>query len=169
MSNFFFCKNLPGRTTGEEIFCVPDFYIRENNLKWEDCVSICTDGSASMTGKVKGFKPKVREVNPEIRFDHRFLHREAIVAEMLAVFLKLVLDEVVKIVNFVKSRPLNSRLFSALCQEMGSDPISLLLRTEVRWLSREKSLSKVFELHDELRTFLIPHNYKYGTLLSDES
>jgi hypothetical protein len=27
----------------------------------------------------------------------------------------------------------------------------------------------VFELHDELRTFLISHNYEYATLLSDES
>jgi hypothetical protein len=109
-----------------------------------------------MTGKVKGFKAEVGEMNPEMRFDHCFLHREAIAAKMLPVPLQSVLDEVVKIVNFVKSRPLNSRLFSVLCQEMGSDHISLLLHTEIRWLSRG-----VFELHDELRTFLIS--------LSDES
>jgi hypothetical protein len=57
-----------------------------------------------MTGKVKGFKAEVRVVNPEIRFDHRFLHREAIVAKILAVPLQSVLHEVVKIVKFVKSR-----------------------------------------------------------------
>jgi hypothetical protein len=55
-TNFFFCKNIPGKTTGEETFCVMDVYIRKNNFTWEDCVSICTDGAASMTGKVKGFK-----------------------------------------------------------------------------------------------------------------
>jgi hypothetical protein len=84
-----------------------------------------------MTGKARGFKAKVREVNPEIRFDHCFLHREAIVAKMLPVPLQSVLGEVVKIVNFVKSRRFNSRLFSALFQEMGSDHISLLLHTEI--------------------------------------
>jgi hypothetical protein len=52
---------------------------------------------------------------------------------------------------------------------MGSDNISLLLHTEIRWLSRGKSRSRLFELHDELRTFLISHNYEYATLLSDES
>jgi hypothetical protein len=31
--NFFFCKNLPGKTTGEDIFSVADVYIRENNLR----------------------------------------------------------------------------------------------------------------------------------------
>jgi hypothetical protein len=113
-TNFFFGNNLPDKTTGEEIFRVTDVYICENNLRWEGCVSICTDGAAWMTGKVKGFKAKVREVNPEIRFDHCFLRREVIVAKMLPVPLQSVLDEIVKIVNFVKSRPLNSRLFSAL-------------------------------------------------------
>jgi hypothetical protein len=77
----FSCKNLPVKTIREEIFPVTDIYIHENNLRWEDCVCICTDGATSMTGKMKGFKAKVREVNPEIRFDHCYLHREAIVAK----------------------------------------------------------------------------------------
>jgi hypothetical protein len=41
--------------------------------------------------------------------------------------MKTVLDEAVKIVNFIKARPLNSRLFSALCNFMGSDQDLLLL------------------------------------------
>jgi hypothetical protein len=117
----------------------------------------------------KGFKAKVREVNPEIRLDHCFLYQEAIVAKMLPLSLHSVLDEVVKILNVDKSQPLNSRLFSALCQEMGSDHISLLLLTEIRWLSRGKSLSRVLGFYEELRTFLISHNYEYATLPSDES
>jgi hypothetical protein len=32
-----------------------------------------------------------------------------------------------------------------------------------------KIVLRVFELHDELRTFLIPHSYEYATLFSDES
>jgi hypothetical protein len=91
------------------------------------------------------------------------------VPKILPVPLWPVLDEVVKTVNFVKSRPLNLRLYSALCQEMGSDHISLLLHTEIIWLSCGKSLLRVFELCAELRTFLISHNYEYATLFSDES
>jgi hypothetical protein len=57
-TKFFSCKNLPGKTTGEEIFHVTVVYIRENNLRWEDCVSICRDDVASMTGKWKASKLK---------------------------------------------------------------------------------------------------------------
>ena len=60
-----------------------------------------------------------------------------------------VLDDVIKIVNFVKLRPLKARIFSVMCQEMGSIHCNLLLQTSVRWLSRGKVLARVFELRNE--------------------
>jgi hypothetical protein len=50
--------------------------------------------------------------------------------------LKIVLTDAVKVVNFIKSRATNSRLFSILCNEMGSEHDKLLLHTEVGGLSR---------------------------------
>ncbi|XP_056633414.1 zinc finger BED domain-containing protein 5-like [Diorhabda sublineata] len=67
---------------------------------------------------------------------------------------KLVMDEAVKIINFIKSRPLQSRLFSLLCEDCGSKHKILLLHTEVRWLSRGKPLTRLFELKAELQMFL---------------
>ena len=55
--------------------------------------------------------------------------------------LKDVLDTTVKMVNFVKARPLNSHEFSALCNDMGIDHVTLLQHAEVRWLSRGKVLT----------------------------
>jgi hypothetical protein len=40
--------------------------------------------------------------------------------------LKAVLDTALKMVNFVKARPLNSHVFSVLCNDMGSDHVTLL-------------------------------------------
>jgi hypothetical protein len=51
---------------------------------------------------------------------------------------KTVLEDSVKIINFIKARPLNSRLFSLLCDDMGREHKQLLLHSEVRWLSRGK-------------------------------
>eukprot|EP00096_Caligus_rogercresseyi_P005480 TRINITY_DN2100_c0_g1_i1.p1 TRINITY_DN2100_c0_g1~~TRINITY_DN2100_c0_g1_i1.p1 ORF type:complete len:323 (+),score=-15.95 TRINITY_DN2100_c0_g1_i1:38-970(+) len=82
--------------------------------------------------------------------------------------LKTVLDKTVKMVNFVKARPLNKRIFTALCNEMDSDHTSLLLHTEVRWLSRGKVLTRVFELKDELKMFFVDHSFHLSDSLHDE-
>jgi hypothetical protein len=41
------------------------------------------------------------------------------------------------------------------CQSIDSDHQQLLLHVEVRWLSRGKVLSRLFELRDEIRVFFI--------------
>lgn len=54
--------------------------------------------------------------------------------------------DIVKVVNYVKSIALNSRLFSLLCDNMEADNKQLLLYAEIRWLSRGKFLSRMFEI-----------------------
>ncbi|KAJ4926707.1 hypothetical protein JOQ06_014455, partial [Pogonophryne albipinna] len=114
-----------------------------------------TDGAASMTGRVKGFIAKcMRAQNPHIVTNHCILHREALVAKTMPPELTEVLNQAVQMqVNYIKSRPLKSRLFSQLCAEMGADHQSLILHTEVRWLSQGKVISRLYELREELLEF----------------
>ena len=64
------------------------------------------------------------------------------------------LCEVVKIVNYIKGSAINSRLFALLCDDMQADHRQLLFHSSVRWLSRGKVLSRVYELRNELAVFL---------------
>jgi hypothetical protein len=61
-----------------------------------------------------------------------------------------VLDETNRMVNYIKSRPLQWRLFSALCSAMEAAHAQLLLQMEGRWLSRGQVLSRFYELREEL-------------------
>ncbi|KAJ4919048.1 hypothetical protein JOQ06_021802 [Pogonophryne albipinna] len=167
--NFFFCKELHTHATGEEMYKTTADYLTEQGLNWGMCHSICTDGAASMTGRVKGFVNKVRQVNPDVQITHCMLHREALVAKAMPPDLTAVLEQAVKIVNYIKSRPLKSRLFSTLCNEMGAEHHGLLLHTEVRWLSRGKVLSCVYELRDKLVAFANEHDLPYKEHMDDES
>lgn len=102
------------------------------------CVGICTDGAPSRVGSIKGFVTLAKTKNPNIISTHCFLHRESLASKTLPLALKTVLDQVINMVNYIKSRPLKTRLFKQLCKSMEAQYESLLLHTEIRWLSREK-------------------------------
>ena len=56
--------------------------------------------------------------------------------------------------NFILSKPLQSRLFEKLREEMGSNHKSFFLHTEIRWFSRSKVLTRLGELREEVAMFL---------------
>jgi hypothetical protein len=74
----------------------------------------------------------------------------------------------VKVVNLIKSRALNSRLFKNMCEEMGSTHIHLLLHAEVRWLSWGRVFTRLFELKDEVKCFLSKLKSELVTYFDDE-
>uniref|UniRef100_A0A3P9IJD4 Uncharacterized protein n=1 Tax=Oryzias latipes TaxID=8090 RepID=A0A3P9IJD4_ORYLA len=116
---FLFCRSLPTNTTGEAIFHSLNDFIVKNNLDWSRCVGICTDGATTMTGKQKGLVACIRAVAPSAAATHCCIHREQLAVKKMPQCLKSVLDESVKIANKIRAKPLNSRLFKAVCEEGG--------------------------------------------------
>ena len=84
-----------------------------------------------MTGRHSGVVTCVQAVAPDATWVHCSIHREPLAAKGIPDSLKDILDTTLKMVNFVKARPLNSRVFSALlCNDMGIDHVTLLQHTE---------------------------------------
>ena len=139
-----------------------------NGLWWSRCVGICTDGTKAMTGRHREVVTRVQAVALDATWVHCRIHWETLAAKGMPDSLKDVLDTTVKMVNFVKARPLNSHVCSALCNDMGSDHITLLQHTGVRWWSRGKVLTRFFKLRDELKVFFTDHNFHLSDRLHDD-
>ena len=86
-----------------------------------------------MTGKHSGVITCGQAVGPDATWVHCSIHQEN------ALQLERRFGHYSENGNFVKARPLNS-IFSALCNDMGSDHVMLLQHTEVHLLSRGKVL-----------------------------
>ena len=151
---FLFCRPLETTTTGHDIFVSINSYLNDHDLSWKDCCGICTDGAPSMSGKIKGFTARALNENPSIIITHCFLHREALVVKACNQDFAEVFNQVVKMVNYMKSRPLKCRIFEQLCRATDAAHTSLLLHTEVRWLSRGRVLNRFLELKEQVKTFL---------------
>lgn len=64
---FLFCESLSGRTTATEIFKKVNDFVVANGLNWENCIGICSDGAAAMTGKHGGVVTQIkRELSSHI-------------------------------------------------------------------------------------------------------
>ena len=124
-------------------------------------ISICSDGAAAMVSTVK-------KRNQKVIFTHCFLDREALFFKTLPANLVLALNDMVSMVNFVKMRSVKSCVFALLCEEMGTEHATLLLHTEVNWLSRGKVLPRMYELREELKEFLTNERSDHAQLLASD-
>ncbi|VVC34277.1 Hypothetical protein CINCED_3A005918 [Cinara cedri] len=113
---------------------------------------------------IKKRKRKRSFVLPSSDWTH---NRQALASKPLPADLKDVLDDSCKVVNFIKSRHTNSRIFSLLCEDMGSLHKTLLLHTGVRWLSRGKVLTRLFELRHEVQMFFKDHPFRLSSKFND--
>ena len=122
-------------------------------------------------GKNKGFNSGLKEKAPGCAIFHCMLHRQALASKKLSEDLSDTLATVVKVVNFMKAHPTNKRLFAQLCEDEAHQ--TLLLHTEVRWLSHGQVLVRFMELQDkkeynkEIKEFLQDHNRQLCEQLTD--
>ena len=123
---FLFCKPLQTTTAGEDIFVMVDLFFKQQGLLWKQCYRVCCDGAPAMLGSRQGFTARVKQENPSALIVHCFLHRENLASKKLSHEFQKIMQEVIQIVNFIKSRAFNSRLFAQMCPDFGSDHIHLL-------------------------------------------
>jgi hypothetical protein len=130
-------KSLHTRGTSDAIFGILDGFIKDSNIDWSKCVRISTEGARALRGRCSGVVARVKAVSPQAKSIHCRIHTESEATKKMPAELRTVLEESVKAVNFIKVRPLNSRIFAAFCEEMGSDHRQLLPHTEVLAFSGE--------------------------------
>lgn len=159
MEDFLFCEDLETTTRGKDVFqYVKNFFIKYD-LDIKIIGSVCTDGAPAMLGNKSGFFALMKQEIPHLQGTHCFLHRHALASKTLPLNMKKVLDFSLKIINYIRGRSLNHRLFKLFCEELGSEHSILLFNTDVRWLSRGNALMRFFELRKEVQTFLKERDY----------
>ncbi|GFT77839.1 SCAN domain-containing protein 3 [Trichonephila clavipes] len=158
VKELLFCKPIKLKATAMALFDILNNFINEANIEWKNCVGICTDGARIMSGRFKSIQALVKQKTPLCIWTHCMIHREALASKEISPGLNIVLMTAVTVVNYIKMRPLKSRIFSGLCKDMGTVHSSLLFYCEARWLSRGKFLQRIYELRNEITIFLEEEN-----------
>jgi hypothetical protein len=167
--DMLFCKPIKSRETALEIFKIVDNFIKEKNIKWSDCVGVCTDAARVMAGNTQGLRALIKQSTPQAVWTHRMIHRESLATKELCPELNEVLNVVIKSVNYIKTRLLKSRLFAKICEEMGAQYKSLLFYCNSRWLSRGNVVARVYDLREDSILFLEEENQEITEYFCSET
>uniref|UniRef100_K7FW21 DUF4371 domain-containing protein n=1 Tax=Pelodiscus sinensis TaxID=13735 RepID=K7FW21_PELSI len=158
------CEFLQTNTTGENIFNCINNFMKTHQISWEKCIDVRSDGAKAMVGTVAGAVTRIKKkVAPNCTRNHCILHRHALVVKNISPSLKNVLDEAVQIINYIKTRPLQSRLFKIMCEDMGSQHTACFYIQK----SGGKVLVRLFELRHELSANLMDHKFQLSDRLTD--
>ncbi|KAF2351664.1 Ribonuclease H-like domain [Trinorchestia longiramus] len=157
-ANFLFRKPHTTTIKAADVKKLVNNFFKDNSLSWVMVSAVCSDGApVIMLGRKSGFGALVKADAPHIIGTYCILHRRALTTKTLPPKLAEVLKIVVECVNYVRTSALRHRIFSELCKEMGSEFEVLLYHSNVRWLSREQVLNRVFAMRVEFALFLQEH------------
>lgn len=162
-------QSIKGTTTGLDIFREFKKSITSLNLNINKLVNITTDGATNMIGKNIGFKGTFKKEYPEVSvvFLHCIIHQDALCNAALNV--KEVLEVIVSVVNFIRSRALHHRQFQDFLQSVDAEYSDLIYYTKVRWLSAGKVFERVWNLKNEIIMFLEKLNKKEKFLMFEDN
>ncbi|XP_050532632.1 protein ZBED8-like [Daktulosphaira vitifoliae] len=142
------------KTRGEDLFKTFDNFMNKSNISYDKIVSVSTDGAPAMVGKEKGFVKRIKDKNPEILSYQCIIHQTSLCGK-LSTTLKEVMDVMIKIINFMRSRSsLQNRQFKQFLSECDSAYTDLLQHNNVRWLSKSKLIERFWNIKVEVITFL---------------
>ena len=135
VKDMLICKPLELRCRDVDMFHIIDDFFSENNLQWKNVVRICTDGARSMSGKYNGLQSLIRKGARLAKWIHCILDREALAFQCFNIELSQVVEENVKVINYVKTSGVRGHIFSKLCDDLETPQKHLLFHATTRWLS----------------------------------
>uniref|UniRef100_A0A8C9YYR3 SPIN-DOC-like zinc-finger domain-containing protein n=1 Tax=Sander lucioperca TaxID=283035 RepID=A0A8C9YYR3_SANLU len=146
---------LPLKTTtrGVDIYnTVKEFFVQKK-VPLEKLVAVTTDGAPAMIGRHTGFIAHCKSDPdfPTFLHYHCIIHQQALCEKVIG--FGHVMTPVVKIINNIRSKAKQHRIFKVLLEEMSAEYGDLLLHTEIRWLSRGRVLLRFLSLLGEIKEF----------------
>ncbi|XP_023211413.1 zinc finger BED domain-containing protein 5-like, partial [Centruroides sculpturatus] len=165
--DLLFCKEMTDTRKASDLFAIIDSYMKENKIQWENCVDVCTDGACTMSGQYGGLQALIKTKAPNAKWTHCVIHRKALATKNISPELNIVIDIIIKVVNFIKTRLVKARFFRKLCEDLGAEHTSLLYYCNSCWLSRGNVLSRIYELKHELYTYLLIESHRDAEKFKD--
>ena len=135
---FLFCQPLETTSKAVDVFQMLIDFFDKTELSWSKLVGVCTDGAPAMIGANSGLISLVKLKNPAIQGIHCMIHKAALVSKTIPKRLHKHMSVVIKVVNYVKSLALNTRLLSQHSTQNSASFVKIWMPIILRFYTRLK-------------------------------
>ena len=145
---------LKATTQGVDIYTAVKNFVKKK-VPLNKLASKTTDGAPAIMGQHVGFIAQCRNDPdfPTFLHYHCIIHQQAICAKVTS--FDHVMIPVVRIINSIRSKAKQHRMFKMLLDELSAEYGDLLSHTEIRWLSRGRILKHFLSLLSEVKEFML--------------
>ncbi|KAF0703978.1 zinc finger MYM-type protein 1-like, partial [Aphis craccivora] len=131
----------------QSIFNTLSDVIEEYNIKWENIVSTCFDGAATMAGSTAGVQNKFKEKNKNIFFVHCYGHcLNLILVDSVGCKNRIALDffgTIQLVYNFIEGSCSRHAIFEQIVNSTNAKLKTLKSLSNTRWACRSEAVSAV--------------------------
>ena len=114
-----------------------------------------------MCGKTNGAMTLLQEhIERKIIIIHCIIQRQVLCGKVLK--FDHVMLVVIYVVNYLRTRKLNNRLFKSFLEEADSEYCDVVYHTDVKWLSRANVLQRFIALKPKISKFLETEPKKFS-------
>lgn len=146
---------LKSTTTAKDIKHGIDEILKKMAISPANLTAITTDGAASMVGKRNGLVALMKKDNPKLISLQCIIHQENLLAKSGIAQAKPFADTVMKIINkCIAAGATRHRQFREFLKEYEAETDDLHKMQQVRWLSTEKTFSKLLPVSQIVKEFL---------------
>ncbi|GBN00788.1 hypothetical protein AVEN_34297-1 [Araneus ventricosus] len=78
VEELLFFKPIKLKATALALFAILNDFMNEVNIKWKNCVGICTDGAHSTSERFQSIQVLVKQKPPLCVWTHCMIHRETL-------------------------------------------------------------------------------------------
>ena len=154
VEEFLDMTNLSSTTTGQDIYEQVLKVVEKFEVNTAKLCGVTTDGASSMTGWINRFTTKlltaVGAQNTVV--NHCIIHQENLCTKVLD--FAEVMRNVVLCLNYIRTWGLNHQQFKAFPDEHDREYPDVKYFSAVRWLSRDVTLKRFWNLRQEIKFFM---------------
>lgn len=130
VEDVLFCNSIIRSAMAQDLFEMLDQFITKNDLTWERCIGVCTNGARWMSGCYGELEAVIRSKSPHAMWTRCIIHIEALASKLIDQ-LNFLWKHIVDVANYIKTRPLKT--LKKLCMDMEAEQTILQLAITFIW------------------------------------